>query len=503
MTDCKPETASSSKLAWAEAVVLAVLLLAVFVGTTYRKNGRDQYLSDAKYERYTQRYDIWGIFHYYLGAKYFSEVGYFGLYSCALEADRSTGGYWYYFHGIAVVRDLRDYRIVPRGALAPCPRENFTTERWNEFSQDVESFAELAPPEYFARVFVDKGFNPPPSWVVAAKPFTRIPFSNHLLWTVVFNLDVIAILFGLFVILRASGGTAALLTAWLVVFYPGTFGVIGGNFLQYLWFPLLVVAIAWWASDHPVRSGIVLGAATGLQVFPIFFALPVLAQGVLALIRGEKKSAWLPHVRFASALAGTLCLSFVLGCFAGKGASGWREWQAKIDLHSQFLKGEVFDVGLANLTSAIATKNPAAQPNYVGDLPNAYSRIAWLRQNAWVYLGLFLLGIILCFRSIGNAPRDELFGYGFVFMFCAGNLSPYYYLALALLPFAFWRSPKELHRVAVFGSLALVSFQLLLFRGPAVTFEFWPQLISHGAIAFLLCALVLISGPVHEDRLAA
>ena len=64
------------------AAILAAILFSVFVVSTYFKMNIS----------YVRSYNVWNVFHYYLGAKYFSEIGYFNLYPCALEADQEAGG---------------------------------------------------------------------------------------------------------------------------------------------------------------------------------------------------------------------------------------------------------------------------------------------------------------------------------------------------------------------------------------------------------------------------
>jgi len=99
----------------AGATLLVVILVAVFAASNYFKN-----------ETYVKSFEVWNVFHYYLGAKYFSEVGYFNLYTCALEADHESVGYW---DRIVGARDMETYRYVPRSSLPSCPRNNVTPER--------------------------------------------------------------------------------------------------------------------------------------------------------------------------------------------------------------------------------------------------------------------------------------------------------------------------------------------------------------------------------------
>jgi len=225
------DAGKSEVLRQVAATILVVILIAVFAKSTYFKN-----------ETYDNSCEVWNVFVYYLNAKYFSEVGYFNLYTCALEADHEASGYW---DRIVGARDMETYHILPRSwrassfssSLPACPRTNFTTEQWSKFSRDVEYFATLAPPTYYSQVFTDKSFNPPPSWTSLARPVAQaVPIYKIRLADVIFNLDVIAVLIGMLIIWRSRGGIAALLTAGLVIFYFGNFGRLGGSFLLYVGF---------------------------------------------------------------------------------------------------------------------------------------------------------------------------------------------------------------------------------------------------------------------------
>jgi hypothetical protein len=378
------------------ASIVAVILITVFAASSY--------FDKTTYEK---SYDVAAVFYYYLGAKYFPEVGYFNLHTCALEADDEAGGYWY---GIDEVRDMETYRIVPRSSLSPCPRTNFTAQRWSDFSRDVEYFALLARPTYFASALADKGFNPPPSWVVLARPLAQaVPISNRLVAGIVCNLDVIAVLIGVLIIWRSHGGIASLLTAALAIFYFGNFGRIGGNFLQYAWFPSLVAAVILWRQNRPRCSGAMLGLATALQIFPLFFGLPIVVRGIIDVVRGRKKAEWHPHIRFSGALTAVLLASFLLGSFSGRGVGVWGEWQKKISIHKNYLRGEIFDIGLANLTGEIVSVNHNDSDSYVDDVPNTFVRLDALERNLWIQRALCATFLAMWMLTVVSAPGGGTF----------------------------------------------------------------------------------------------
>ncbi len=474
------DTPLSGRRARVLTAILILILLAAFLTSTY-----------FKHETYNDAYEVWGVFHYYLGAKYFSETGYFSLYSCALQADRESEGYW---HRLWEVRDLRSYRIVPRISLSPCPRANFTPARWSEFSRDVEYFAQLAPPAYFGEVFTDKGFNAPPSWVAIAKPLAQaVPLSRKGLAMVLFNLDVAAVLIGIWLIWRSRSSVAAMVTAWLAIFYFGNFGRIGGNFLQYFWVPFLIIAVILWTRNRPASAGAMLGVATGLQIFPVFFGLPIVVLGLAKFFRERTKEEWRPHLIFSGSLVAVIFVAFLLGSMAGRGSAAWDEWQAKISIHKNYLQGEIFNMGLATLFSTAVSSDLNEGRHYLDDTPNSFARVAALGRNIWMFRALLAAFFALWVWTLLRAPAGDLFGHGFLIMFAAVNLSPYYYLSLSLLPFMFWESDRVLRRYATWGTIVLFATHLLYFRAKYISSWYWPHLLSLCSMALFLAGLSALS----------
>jgi len=468
-----------------------VILLAVLLASIYYKNYY-------KYETWQKSRGHWGIFHYYLGAKYFSEIGNFNLYTCALEADDEAAGYWYQ---ITEARDMETYRIVPRSSLPPCPHRNFTTERWSEFSQDVEYFALHARPEYFAKLFTDKGFNPPPSWVAVAKPLAQaVPISKSWATDIVFNLDLIAVLIGVLIIWRSHGGIVPFLTAGLAIIYFGNSAGIGWNFLQYFWFPLVIVATVLWLRNKPGFSGAALGMAVGLQTFPLFFGLPIVVRGITEFLRHRNKAEWRPYFRFSGALLAVMLASFLLGSLAGRGVGAWGEWQRKISIHKNYLRGEIFDIGLTNLTAETVSKNHNHGTSYADDTPNTFMRLDSLKSKIWIYYALCAMFLAIWALSVVWAPRDDLFGHGFLIMYAAVSLSPFYYLSLALVPLMFWKSTRVLRLYATCGTVLLFVAHAIVFRGGSVDWRYLPHLLSEYSIALFLLGLAVIS--IFSYRLA-
>jgi hypothetical protein len=122
---------------------------------------------------------LWGnvhehdAFHYYLGARYFPELGYTHLYLCTLGADLERG-----LDPGTRVRDLETNELAPavlRFDDARACRERFRPERWHAFRSDLDWFrARLSKTEWH-QIRRDHGFNGSPVWLLAGGLLASAP----------------------------------------------------------------------------------------------------------------------------------------------------------------------------------------------------------------------------------------------------------------------------------------------------------------------------------------
>jgi hypothetical protein len=105
-------------------------------------------------------------FHYYLGSKYFEELGYYELYNAVIAADAEQENA---LAGIPFFTDLHTYQNARREtALAESDRVRglFSNERWSTFKQEVAFFKRATgmPHSPGLRFLVtDHGYNASPT----------------------------------------------------------------------------------------------------------------------------------------------------------------------------------------------------------------------------------------------------------------------------------------------------------------------------------------------------
>jgi hypothetical protein len=435
------------------------------------------------------------IFHYYLGAKYYNEIGPFDLYACAVAADRETTQIW---NVLTPVRDLHTYALAQVDPSA-CPRDRFTAQRWAAFLGDFTWIVGTARSADWGLALTDKGYNATPFFSEVfgdvVHGVTIVPLDSRLSRWIVFNLDLTFLAIASWIVWKSAGPTTALLVLTLALGFFGNFGRIGGNLGQYVWFPWLTLAVAAWRNRRPALAGTALGIATGFQVFPAFFATPVLITGARSVIRADREG-WMRSLVFSLFLLVAIASCVAVGSASRRGFEGWRTWQRKMQIHSNYLRGEVFDIGLSNLVGYAVSGDRASSDSYDQDIPHSLARRTALQAHRSLWLCLAALLSVLFVAAVSVVPQEAALAFGFVPLYALAALSPYYYFALTLLPFMLLGIPRAEYGKMVGALAVLFGVNLAIWGGSYVTFSFGWHAVTQATIAIyivLLCIVPLAS----------
>jgi hypothetical protein len=158
-----------------------------FVGITLGLAAIVAYFDGFKpgYPKFYHRHDQ---YHYYLGAKYFPELGYDRLYRCTVIAEDEIGQVQFQdedhigtgrgrldlskevHHPDWKIRNLGgDNLLMPVTDVLAHPeicKDHFTPERWAAYKADVLYFRLAADKKYWEGFQHDHGYNPPPVWTM-------------------------------------------------------------------------------------------------------------------------------------------------------------------------------------------------------------------------------------------------------------------------------------------------------------------------------------------------
>jgi hypothetical protein len=263
------------------------------------------------YGGYLNAYEF---YHYYMGSKYFHEVGYFELYNASLVADDETGRL--YRPPDDSILDLRTYRFRPVDDVLQerdAYRARFDAERWNEFAADVDFFKHRLGPAAWERILKDKGYNATPAWTALVGPGLSRRVSTESAWGMqaLALLDVGLLLLAAAVVWRVFGGFGALLSIVLLGSTYMTAHVhMKGAFLRTDFIVALVLAMCALKTGRHLLAGGLVGYATMSRLFPAVFAFGLLAKLAWDLwpagrrVLGDLRERWRPGLVPAGLAAG-------------------------------------------------------------------------------------------------------------------------------------------------------------------------------------------------------
>jgi hypothetical protein len=292
----------------------------------------DFFNPNTRYEPYYHRHEF---YHYYLGAKYFSEIGYGRLYTCTAiaEVERGRG---------AELRHKSLRNLDGNNLIIPitesyvfsdpdqCKR-HFSDARWQAFKTDIDWFERVSRGTYWDAMHTDHGYNPPPVWTMTGKLFAGLAPAGDHFFKLLAGLDVL-LQFGALLLFGWAFGLRVMTVA--AVFWgcngAANFHWTGGAFLRQDWFFLLVAALCLARKRHFAASGAALTWSALLRVFPIvvFAGVGVILAWELWYTRRLRSD----HRRFlaGSALAG---LVLVTASSAVCGVDAYPQFVRHIRLH--------------------------------------------------------------------------------------------------------------------------------------------------------------------------
>lgn len=225
--------------------------------------------------RYSEYYHRHEFYHYYLGSKFFSEVGYTRLYECSMVAEKESG------HDLKD-REIRDLRVnlikpVEDTYILTDPdqcKKHFTKERWEIFKKDIEWFRRSAAGSYWEGMQKDHGYNPPPVWTMTGKFFGSFGDAGDRFFKILASIDVL-LHAGIILLFRWAFGWRVMAVA--AVFWganaPADFYWTGGAFLRQDWLFLLVAALCCARKRRFVLAGFALTWSALVRIFPGIFVL--------------------------------------------------------------------------------------------------------------------------------------------------------------------------------------------------------------------------------------
>jgi hypothetical protein len=253
-------------------------------------------------------------FHYYVGGKYFDELGYERLYACSVVADAEDG-----FAAALAGTQIRDLvRNEPQPAAEAlrnphaCKR-HFSPARWEAFRRDVAYFRSRSGPVQWRLARGDHGYNPPPTWTLLGGLLasTGPARDSQLAW--LSGVDPLLV-FGLFAGLAWGFGWRVACLGFLFwgTNQMATWEWVGGSLLRYDWLAASILGLCCLRRGRPAAAGLLIAWAAGVRIFPLAIAGGVALAALLSVRREGRRFIDPAHATFAASLLAGLVLIGVL-----------------------------------------------------------------------------------------------------------------------------------------------------------------------------------------------
>lgn len=433
--------------------------------------------------------------HYYLGTKYYSEIGHTPLYEAIVIADFEDDRK--HFVPSNRIRDLRTNRvdrrrgdIIQEGSVA---KQRFGPERWHAFKDDVE----LLRSNFVSRkawheslILQDHGYNGSPLTTLLLGAVANQPFLSSLTFLQVMRSMDLLLLAGLGLLLaRHVGIDAALAFGVLWLANPlNDYGFVGGSFLRYNFAFALIAAWLAFDRDRLRSAGAWLAVASHLRVFPGLFAVGLLLHDLLRPGAEARRLALRRNAPLYASFAATGAALVALTAFtpAPPGENVWLEFRERISVHASALAYNTLGVdvpfGYSESQSIEARKHALAEGTSVAWEDLVSQTLEARRPYRWTATALLLAAILAIARAL---PRRYALFLGFPLLFALMYASHYYYLALGLLALVFHGNRAALLALTTgFGAIALAS----------IPTAFNDDVLRMGVISVATIAMLIAAG---------
>jgi hypothetical protein len=261
-------------------------------------------------------------FHYYIGSKYFAELGYSRIYQCTAVVEVDEG------RARAVEqRWTRNLHTNQLERHLPTPAESAECRarlgpKWSEFRHDVEWFRAHMAPRAWDGIPMVFGHNATPAWNALGYWLTTTGPASNAQVLLLGALDPILIVCMFVLLWRTFGVEAACVAAvWFGLNEASAYTWIGGGFLRADVSLCVVAGVCALRSGRGVVAGLAFGAAALLRAFPLFILAGIGVKVLHDLHRRGWQSAWLEWRGFVGGVS--LAATILLAVAAATWAPGW------------------------------------------------------------------------------------------------------------------------------------------------------------------------------------
>lgn len=401
-------------------------------------------------------------YHYYVGTKYFPELGYDGIYEATVVADHQDAPGR--FRRRAQIRDLRDNRSFVRRAkvLADSDRivARFSPERWQAFKRDIALFRAALPGYWESSAPQrDHGYNGTPLTTAVLGTLANLgslPADSFMRAARWFDLGLVVL--GAVALAALLDSGAALVFAFFWFANPlNDWGFVGSAYLRYNYLFALVFGIALLERGRLAASGFCFALSAIVGLFPAFIVLGI---GLHQLLRGDRWSVLREHRNLYLSFVGSSLALVGLGSLvpSPEGENSWVAFTERMRVHAPSLA--LNRVGLRvpfhyaarhGAAGAEAAARHADERDWKDETDRTFAR-----RRPYFVAATIAAAAALLFAAPGlRRAEGALLGMGIVFI--ALMLAHYYYAMLLILPLVFRRDRGVLALITAAFALLVLS----------------------------------------------
>jgi hypothetical protein len=382
---------------------------------------------------------IWEHYHYYMGSKYFRELGYTRLYQCTGVAEIEQG-----FRDRVAKRQMRNLatnhlessdEIVRDPTI--CTSHFKSPERWESFKHDMSWFRSKVSLDTWNNSQKDHGYNATPVWGIVGTILSNMGPASDDQINLLAALDPLLLITMWGVCLWGFGWRPTCVALlWWGTNFPARYWWNGGAYLRMDWLAFSMIGLAFMKRNRFALGGASITYGALLRIFPGFMVIAIMLKALMHMVRQRKITLTADHKQFAKGCILALAVLMPVSFAVSGSASSWVHFAENSRKHLSTPLTN--NMGLKTVVAYTSAGKASLLRNMT--LSDPFEAWKEVRRSAfehrkWLFAGLVLVFMGLVARASEKLEDWAVLALGVGFVPVIGELTCYYYSILLGLGF--------------------------------------------------------------------